>query len=77
MSAKAGHLLWLLTTDGTAVNMSMFQELSCHSITSLETMVTNFQHPIENYLVYAILDPCHREGMHWVSLAHFCTRTKL
>ena len=70
MSAEAGLRVWSVTTDGTAVNMSMFQELGCQFTTSLETMVTKFQHPTENYFVYAILDPCHMLKLARNALGH-------
>ena len=70
MAAEAGLRVWSVTTDGTTVNMSMFRELGCHFTTSLDTMVTKFQHPSENYFVYAILDPCHMLKLARNALGH-------
>ena len=50
--------------------MNMFRELGCHFTTSLDTMVTKFQHPSENYFVYAILDPCHMLKLARNALGH-------
>ena len=70
MAAEAGLRVWSITTDGTTVNMSMFRELGCHFTTSLDTMVTKFQHPSEDYFVYAILDPCHMLKLARNALGH-------
>ena len=58
-AAKVGLRVWSITTDGTAVNISIFRELGCNFTTSFETMITKFKHPTEDYYVFAILDPCH------------------
>ena len=59
MAAEAGHRVWSITTDGTAVNISTFYELGCDFTTSFDSMATKFKHPSENYYVYVILEPCH------------------
>ena len=70
MAAEAGLRVWSVTTDGTTVNLNMFRELGCHFTTSIETMVTKFRHPSENYFVYAILDPCHMLKLARNALGH-------
>ena len=70
MSAEAGLRVWSVTSDGTTVNLSMFRELGCKFTTSLETMITKFKHPTENYFVYAILDPCHMLKLARNALGH-------
>ena len=69
-AAKVGLRVWSITTDGTAVNISMFRELGCNFTTSFETMITKFKHPTEDYYVFAILDPCHMLKLARNALAH-------
>ena len=59
MAAEARLRVWSVTTDGTRVNISMFREFGCNFTTSLQTMITQFKHPTQDYFVYAVQDPCH------------------
>ena len=59
IAAKAGLRVWSITTDGTAVNLGMYQQLGCSFTTCYDSTVTRFKHPSEDYYVYATLDPCH------------------
>ena len=45
MAAKAGLRVWSITTDGTAVNLGMFQQLGCQFTSAYDTTVTKFKHP--------------------------------
>ena len=55
MAAEAGLRVWSVTIDGTIINISMFRELGCNFTTSLQTMITKFKHPTQDYFVYAVL----------------------
>jgi hypothetical protein len=68
MAAEAGLRVYFVTADGTSVNFTMFSELGCKFTTSYESMI--FKHPTQNYLVYAILDPCHMLKLARNALAH-------
>ena len=70
MAAEAGLRVWSVTTDGTSVNISMFRELGCNFTTSLQTMITKFKHPTQDYFVYAVLDPCHMLKLARNALGH-------
>jgi hypothetical protein len=70
MAAEAGLRVWSVTTDGTIVNISMFRELGCNFTTSLQTMITKFKHPTQDYFVYAVLDPCHMLKLARNALGH-------
>ena len=59
LAAEAGLRVWSITTDGTAVNLTMFRQLGCTFTTSYNTIITKFKHPTQKYYIYAILDPCH------------------
>jgi hypothetical protein len=59
MAAEAGLCVWSITTGSISVNIKTFFELGCDFITTYDTMVTKFKHPIEDYYVYVMLDPCH------------------
>ncbi len=70
MAAEAGLRVWSVTTDGISVNISMFRELGCNFTTSLQTMITKFKHPTQDYFVYAVLDPCHMLKLARNALGH-------
>ncbi len=70
MAAEAGLRVWSVTTDGTSVNISMFRELGCNFTTSLQTMITKFKHPTQDYFVYAVQDPCHMLKLAINALGH-------
>ena len=57
--ADAGVRVWSITADGTSVSISTFTQLGCIFGTTYDSMVTMFKHPLQNYYVYIILDPCH------------------
>ena len=59
MAAEAGVRIWVMTADGTKVNIGMFKELGSEFGTSYNSFVTKFKHPSEEYFVHAIFDPCH------------------
>lgn len=48
----------VITTDGTAVNITMFRKFGCSFKISYNKIITKFKHPTQNYYLYAILDPC-------------------
>ena len=73
MAAEAGLKVWSVTADGTAVNLSTFQQLGCKFGSSYDTIISKFKHPTAAEDVFVIADPCHMLKLSRNALAHLGT----
>ena len=69
-AANAGLKVWLVTADGTAVNLKTFELLGCKFAGTYDEFKTSFTHPSTGEEVFAICDPCHMLKLARNALAH-------